>query len=151
MVITGLYGGIKDRGRDWKTLYIDRYFDGRYKQIAGVVDGHERRDALGALDGGREIACLVGAVQPHKELGLHVGEAAQNAVAAARAVDQVVLVEAGKHRELGVDLADGADDLARVADGVDRVLDAADIRMGGGEPGHELGRQVGAGARWKVV
>ena len=90
-------------------------------------------------------------MHPHKELGLHVGEATQDAVAAACAVDQVVLVEAGKDRELGVDLADGTDDLARVADGVDRVLDAADIRMGGGEPGHELGRQVGAGTRRKVV
>ena len=151
MVIAGLYGGIKDRGRDWKTLYIDRYFDGGNKQVARVVDGHELRDALSALDGGREVARLVGAVHPRKELGLHVGEATQDAIAAARAVDQVVLVEAGEDRELGVDLTDGADDLTRVADGVDRVLDAADVRVRSGEPGHELGRQVGASARREVV
>ena len=43
-----------------------------------------------------------------ERLGLNVGEAAQHTVAAAHTVDQVVLVKAGEHGELGVHGTRGA-------------------------------------------
>ena len=86
-----------------------------------------------------------------EELGLDIGQAAQDAVAAAHAVDQVILVETGENRELGVNGTRGTDDLARVADGVDGVLDAADVLVRRGKARDKLGVEVGARASREVI
>ena len=108
-------------------------------------------DAFGGLNCGAIVAGLIRTVQRDEGLRLHIGHAADHAITAGDAVDEIVLVEAGEHRKPWIHGLDRANHLAGVADCVDRVLDADDVRVRGGKLGHELRGQVAAGARWEVI
>lgn len=150
LIRDGQRGPAHRRG-DGHAEHPHRQLYGAYGRVAGRAEGQEKEDAPVQLRRPLKVTLPRGLYQIHEQLGGDVGEGADGAVGPGDHGGQYQGLEPRQDREVGSHGFDLLQHLHRMGVLGGGVLDSSHVRVLGGYPRDQRGREVCVDEQGKVV